>query len=135
MRAMGIDYGTARIGIALSDEMKMIATPFDVYRAKNTDEDYEYFDNLIKDKNVDTIVIGLPKNMKGEEQEIAEKAKTFGENLKKITGLPVIYIDERLTSVFAERIMIEANMKWQDRKKIVDKLSAATILQNYLDRK
>lgn len=135
MRALGIDFGTARIGIALSDEMKMIATPFDVYRAKNTEEDYEYFDNLIKDKNVDTIVIGLPKNMKGEEQEIAEKARNFGDNLKKITGKPVIYIDERLTSVFAERIMIEANMKWQDRKKIVDKLSAATILQNYLDRK
>ncbi|MDD4350829.1 MAG: Holliday junction resolvase RuvX [Clostridia bacterium] len=135
MRAIGIDFGLVRIGIAFSDEMKILATPFDTYRTKDFDSDIEYFANLINEKKVDTIVIGLPKNMKGEEQEIAHKTKEFAENLQKKTQRKLIYIDERLTSVYVDRIMISADVKWQDRKKMIDKLSAATILQNYLDRK
>lgn len=135
MRAIGIDFGLARIGIALSDEMKILATPYETYKTKDFDSDIEFFDDLIKSKKVDTIVIGLPKNMKGEEQEIAQKTKNFAEHLQKKSQCKLIYIDERLTSVFVDRIMISADVKWQDRKKLIDKLSAATILQNYLDRK
>ena len=74
MKAMGIDYGEARIGVALSDLLKMLASPYDTYYVKHTNEDEQYFLDLIKQENVDTLVVGLPYNMKGEEQEIATKA-------------------------------------------------------------
>lgn len=136
MRAMGIDYGEVRIGIALSDEMKILATPYETYNQKNktTDETIEYFMNIINEKKVDEIVIGLPLNMKGEEQDIAIKTREFALALSNVSKLNPIFIDERLTSVLVNRIMNETNMSWQDRKKVIDKMSAAAILQTYLER-
>lgn len=133
MKAMGIDYGEARIGIALSDLLKMLASPYDIYLTKHTDEDYQYFLDLIKRESVDTLVVGLPYNMKGEEQEIAQKARTFAENLANRSGCKLVLVDERMTSVVAEEILRQKYRDWRDRKKNLDKYAAMVILQDYLD--
>ena len=77
MRIMALDYGEQRIGIAMTDLLKMLANPYDIYHRKHTDEDFDYFVQLIKQEQVDTIVMGLPLNMQGEEQEIAKSARNF----------------------------------------------------------
>jgi putative Holliday junction resolvase len=133
MKAMGIDYGEARIGIALSDLLKMLASPYDIYLTKHTDEDFEYFLDLIKRESVDTLVVGLPYNMMGEEQEIAHKARTFAETLAERSGCKLVLVDERMSSVVAEDILRQKYRDWRDRKKNLDKYAAMVILQDYLD--
>ena len=133
MKAMGIDYGEARIGIALSDLLKMLASPYDIYFNKHTDDDYQYFIDLIKNESVDTLVVGLPYNMMGEEQEIAHKAREFGNKLAELSGCKLVFVDERMTSVVAEDILKQKYRDWRDRKKNLDKYSAMVILQDYLD--
>ena len=133
MKAMGIDYGESRIGIALSDLLKMLASPYDIYVAKHTDEDYQYFNDLIKRESVDTLVVGLPYNMQGEEQSIAQKAREFGNKLADISGCKLVLVDERMTSVVAEDILRQKYRDWRDRKKNLDKYAAMVILQDYLD--
>ena len=133
MKAMGIDYGEARIGIALSDLLKMLASPYDIYYAKHTDEDYQYFLDLIKAESVDTLVVGLPYNMQGQEQEIAHKAREFANILAERSGCKLVLVDERMTSVVAEDILRQKYRDWRDRKKNLDKYSAMVILQDYLD--
>ncbi len=133
MKAMGIDYGEARIGIALSDLLKMLASPYDIYLTKHTDEDYQYFVDLIKRESVDTVVVGLPYNMQGEEQEIAQKAREFANTLKERSGCKLVLVDERMSSVVAEDILRQKFRDWRDRKKNLDKYAAMVILQDYLD--
>lgn len=133
MKAMGIDYGEARIGIALSDLLKMLASPYDIYLNKHSDEDYQYFVDLVKRESVDTLVVGLPYNMQGEEQEIAKKAREFGNTLAERSGCKLVFVDERMTSVIAEDILRQKYRDWRDRKKNLDKYSAMVILQDYLD--
>ena len=133
MKAMGIDYGEARIGIALSDLLKMLASPYDIYLTKHTDEDYQYFIDLIKRESVDTIVVGLPYNMKGEEQEIAQKAREFANTLAQRSSCKLVLVDERMSSVVAEDILKQKFRDWRDRKKNLDKYAAMVILQDYLD--
>ena len=133
MKAMGIDYGEARIGIALSDLLKMLASPYDIYQTKHTDEDYQYFIDLIKRESVDTLVVGLPYNMKGEEQEIAQKAREFANTLAESSGCKLVLVDERMSSVVAEDILRQKFRDWRDRKKNLDKYAAMVILQDYLD--
>lgn len=133
MKAMGIDYGEARIGVALSDLLKMLASPYDIYFTKHTDEDYQYFLDLIKSESVDTLVVGLPYNMQGEEQEIASKAREFGNTLAERSGCKLVFVDERMTSVVAEDILRQKYRDWRDRKKNLDKYAAMVILQDYLD--
>ncbi|MBQ8522547.1 MAG: Holliday junction resolvase RuvX [Clostridia bacterium] len=133
MKAMGIDYGEARIGVALSDLLKMLASPYTTYLNKHTDEDYQYFLDLIKREKVDTIVVGLPYNMQGEEQAIATKAREFANNLERLSGCKLVLIDERMTSVVAEDILKQKYRDWRDRKKHLDEVSAMVILQDYLD--
>ncbi len=133
MKAMGIDYGEARIGIALSDLLKMLATPYTTYHTKSAEEDYNYFVDLIKREKVDTLVVGLPYNMQGEEQEIAHKARAFGQELASRSGCKLVLLDERMTSVVAEDILRQKYRDWRDRKKHLDEVSAMVILQDYLD--
>lgn len=130
---MGIDYGEARIGIALSDLLKMLASPYTTYLNKHTDEDYQYFLNLIKKENVDTLVVGLPYNMQGEEQAIAAKAREFATKLADLSGCKLVLIDERMTSVVAEDILRQKYRDWRERKKHLDEVAAMVILQDYLD--
>lgn len=133
MRIMALDYGEQRIGIAMTDLLKILASPYDIYHRKHTDEDFEYFLNLIKSQQVDTIIVGLPLNLEGEEQEIASKVREFAEELKRRSNLKLIYVDERMSSVVAEEILKQREKDWKKRKNELDKYAAMVILQDYLD--
>ena len=132
MKAMGIDYGEARIGVALSDLLKMLASPYTTYHTKGKDEDYQYFIDLISKEKVDTLVVGLPYNMMGEEQEIAKKAREFANTLATRSGCKLVLVDERMTSVVAEDILKQKYRDWKERKKHLDEVAAMVILQDYL---
>ena len=133
MRKMALDYGEVRIGIAFSDILNIIANGYETYTRKNLEADLDYLNKLVKEKEVDTIDLGLPINMDGTEGERAIATRQFGDLLANKTGLVVKYLDERLTSASAERMLIEADMRREKRKQVIDKISATIILQNYLD--
>ena len=135
MKAMGIDFGMARIGIAFSDETKFLANPYSTYKRKGKEQDLLFFSNLIKEKCVDEVVCGLPYNMQGEEQTIAQKTREFIEDLKKLVAEDVlfIFVDERLSSSMAEELLKETEKDWKKRKEKLDSVAASIILQDYLD--
>ena len=116
MRIMAIDYGEQRVGIAMTDLLKVLANPYGIYHRKHTEEDFDYFVNLVKTEQVDTIVMGLPLNMQGEEQEIALSARAFGEKLKELTDCKLVFLDERMTSYVAEKILKQTEPDWRKRK-------------------
>ena len=132
-RIMGIDYGDVRIGIALTDLLKMIASPYEVYKTVSRKKDIEHIVEIIKSMQVEKIVIGLPLNMDGTEGERAEVTKKFGEQLFNASMVPIVYQDERLSSVEAEDYLLEANVKREKRKGLIDKISASIILEEYLN--
>ncbi len=133
MKAMGIDFGLARIGIALSDETKFLASPYMTYRRKNEQEDLQFFENLVKTQKVDEIICGLPLNMQGKEEEIAFKTREFMMKLKDIVNIDITYVDERMSSIMAEDILKKTEKDWRKRKEKLDSVSASIILQDYLD--
>lgn len=133
MRIIGLDVGEKRIGIALSDEMGWTAQAHSVLNRTNLDDDLENIIKICLDNKVEEIVVGLPKNMDGtigpKAIEIQEFAKILGEK----SALPIIFCDERLSTVSAEKMLIQADVSRQKRKKVIDKIAAAHILQLYLD--
>ena len=131
---MGIDYGDVRIGIAFTDFLCTISSPYEVYKTISEEDDLEYLCKLAKQQEVDEIVFGLPLNMDGTEGERAEITRAFGEKLSQKSGLKVVYVDERLTSMEAEDILISAGVRREKRKEIIDKISAQLILQSFLDQ-
>ncbi|HEY8389834.1 MAG TPA: Holliday junction resolvase RuvX [Clostridia bacterium] len=133
MRTLGIDYGDKRIGLAISDELGIIANPLEVYYRKTLEEDFKHLEKIITEKKVNNIVIGLPINMDGTLGERAQLTKEFGEQLASRFNLPIIYVDERWTSIESERILIESNVRREKRKTLIDKMAAQNILQRYLD--
>ena len=133
MKTMGIDFGMARIGIALSDDTKFLASPYITYKRKTEQEDLNYFINIIKEKKVDEIVCGLPYNMQGEEQEIAQKTREFMQKIQDLTNLKIDFVDERLSSSMAEEMLKETERDWKKRKEKLDAVAASIILQDYLD--
>ena len=133
MKAMGIDFGLARIGIALSDDTKFLASPYETYRRKSEEIDLKYLSNLICEKKVDEIVCGLPMNMQGEEQEIAKFTRAFMDKLVSLVNIQLSYVDERLSSVMAEEMLRETERDWKKRKDKLDSVAASIILQDYLD--
>lgn len=135
MRIMGIDYGTKRIGIAMSDELGMMAHASDSIERKAGDNVMETLKRLAGDNGVGEVVVGLPINMNGTFSEKTREVQAFVEELRSGIGLPVNTWDERLTSVMAERTLLEADMSRQKRRKLSDKLAAKFILQGYLDSK
>jgi putative Holliday junction resolvase len=135
MRILGIDYGDARIGIALSDELEILASPLETYKSQSMRKDIDYVANIAKKHNCGKIVIGLPLNMNGTEGARVEKTKAFGSVLERVSSLPVVYKDERLTTVQVERVFDMGNVKKDKRKQIVDRTAAVLILQSYLDTK
>lgn len=134
-RIMSLDLGEVRIGIALSDIMWIIASGLETYTRKNIELDVEHIANLVKEHNVGLIVLGLPINMDGTKGERVEKTYAFAEELKKKIDCKIDYMDERLTTVTAERILIDGNVRRDKRKQVIDKLAATIILQSYLDCK
>lgn len=133
MKIMALDYGTKRVGIALSDDMRMLAKPLPFIAAEPENKLYEAIRTLVLQQEVSDIVIGLPKNMDGSLGESAQKAKLFAEKVKKATSLPVKLLDERLTTVQATRQLREAGHKAKEHKEKIDSVSAAILLQGYLD--
>lgn len=135
MRILGVDYGDARIGLALSDELGILASPLETYKSQSMRKDIDYISAIAKGRNCEKIVVGLPLNMNGTEGARVEKTKAFGTVLERVAGIPVVYKDERLTTVQVERAFDLGNVKKDKRKQIVDRNAAMLILQSYLDMK
>ena len=133
MKAMGIDFGLRRIGIALSDDTKFLASPFMVYKRQNNEQDYQFFIDLINKYRVDEIICGLPMNMQGEEQEIAKYTREFMTEIQSRVSIKVEFVDERLSSIMAEEYLKETEKDWKKRKEKLDSVAASIILQDYLD--
>lgn len=134
MRKLALDIGDVRIGIAISDPLCIIASPYETYtRNKDKEKDYLYIASIVKLKECDTIVIGLPINMDGSSGKRVELVHKFGDELKNYTDADIDYCDERLSTVEAEQMLIQADMRRDKRKQVVDKIAAAIILTSYLD--
>ncbi len=135
-RVMALDVGNVRIGIAVSDLMGIIANPLETYTRKgDIQRDAKYIADLAKSKEVSLFISGLPLSLNGSENEQTQKTREFIDELKKHTDIPVQFMDERFTTISAERVLIEGNVRRENRKKVIDKVAATIILQNYLDSK
>lgn len=132
-KIMGLDYGDVRIGIAFSDLMGVIASAYETYKRVSEEKDLEHICNLIAEYDVKKVVIGLPYNMDGTEGIRAEVTKEFANKLIERAKVEIIYQDERLSSVSAEEALIEAGVRREKRKNLIDKVAASIILQCYLD--
>lgn len=132
---IALDVGDVRIGVAISDLLGITANPRETYVRKKGDveADIAYFCEYAKREDADCFVLGLPKNMDGTEGDRALVTREFGDMLKEASGLDVYYQDERLTTVSAERMLIDADVRRDKRKKVIDKVAATIILQSYLD--
>ena len=131
-RVLALDVGDKRIGIAVSDQMRLIATPHSVYTRVGYTPDVKHIQALCRETAADLIVCGLPRNMDGSVGFQAEKVMAFAEKLRE-SGLTVVFQDERLSTVSAHHALIEGGMRRENRKDHVDKVAAAVILQTYLD--
>lgn len=132
-RVLGLDFGTRRVGAAVSDPRRLIATPLEVHQRTDPAQDARHYKNLVAENEVDRIVIGLPLHTRGHEGTSATLARTFGTWIGQVTGLPVVYFDERYTTTEAEDALIAVGMKRQKRKGFRDMIAAQILLQNYLD--
>lgn len=134
MRIMGLDVGDATIGVAVSDELKLIAQAINTIRRKNIKEDLKAIESIVDEKKISKIVIGFPKNMNNTIGERGKKTIEFSEIVKEtFPDLEIELWDERLTTAAAEKTLLEANISRRNRKKVIDKIAAVFILQNYLD--
>ena len=133
MRILALDHGTVRIGVALSDELKMIATPLEFIPAEPFADFLKRLKDLLREKEVELILIGMPRNMDGSYGPATEKVRQFIVVLKEAVMTPIKAWDERLTSVQANKMMIENKVRRDQRKGKVDKMAAAILLQSYLD--
>lgn len=136
MRIMGLDYGSKTVGVAVSDALHLTAQGIEIIRRTSENklrQTLARIEVLIKEYEVGTIVLGFPKNMNNTIGDRAEKSLAFKEMLERRTGLPVVMWDERLTTVEANRTLIEGNVRRENRKEYVDMLAAVYILQGYLD--
>lgn len=136
MRIMGLDYGSKTVGVAMSDPLGITAQAVETIWRKDENKlrkTCAWIEELINEYEVERIVLGLPKHMNNDLGERAQKALAFGEMVKRRTGLEVVMWDERLTTVEAERTLIENNVRRENRKQYIDKIAAVFILQGYLD--
>ena len=138
MRIMGLDFGSRTVGVAISDSLLLTAQGVEIIRRKEENklrQTLARIEELIVENEVDEIVLGLPKNMNDTEGVRVELTKEFKEKLERRTGLPVYFLDERLTTVAADKAMMEAGIRRENRKDYVDMIAATLILQGYLDRR
>lgn len=133
MRILALDHGTVRIGVAVSDEMKLFAAPLEFIPATPPAGVMERLRQLIQEKDVELIVLGLPRNMDGSYGPAAEKVRAFADHLRAEVTVPLVLWDERLSSVQAQRLLREAGHKARRQKGKVDASAAAILLQSYLD--
>ena len=138
MRIMGLDFGSKTVGVAVSDPLGITAQGVEIIRRKSQSklrQTLARIGELVEEYGVNELVLGFPKNMNGTEGERCERTKEFKELLEKRTGLPVALWDERLTTVAADRSMMEKGMGRYERKEYVDEIAAIFILQGYMDAK
>ena len=136
-RSLGLDLGTRTLGLAMSDKLNMLSSPYKVLRWDG--EDYQLLfadlDNIIKDNGITDLVLGLPKNMNNTLGFAAERSMKFKVALEERYQLPVTLIDERLSTVEAENYLLDADMRRENRKKVIDSVAASIILETYLKMK
>ncbi len=138
MRIMGLDFGSRTVGVAISDSLLLTAQGVEIIRRKEENklrQTLARIEELIVANEVEEIVLGLPKNMNDTEGARVELTKEFKDKLERRTGLPVSFWDERLTTVAADKAMMEAGIRRENRKDYVDMIAATLILQGYLDRR
>ncbi|MFO1475258.1 MAG: Holliday junction resolvase RuvX [Verrucomicrobiota bacterium] len=133
MRILALDHGTKRIGVAVSDEMKMIATPLEFIPAEPFADFLSRLKEIIREKEVEMLLVGMPRNMDGSYGPAALKVREFVGALQAGMTTPITLWDERLTSAQAQRFLIQGGVRRQERKSKVDKTAAAILLQSYLD--
>jgi putative Holliday junction resolvase len=134
IRAVGLDLGSKRVGVAIGDRTGTIASPLQVIqRSGSIRRDHEVIAKLVIEEEADIVVVGLPLNMNGSSGPAAQAAIDEAAALATVVGVPVVTFDERRTTVTADQAMIEADMRAQARRRIVDKIAAAVMLQNWLD--
>lgn len=136
MRIMGLDFGSKTVGVAVSDPLFITAQSVEIIRRKSENKLRQTFariEELIEEYEVDRIVLGLPRNMNASEGERAEKTREFAGQLFRRTGIEPVLWDERLTTVSADKLMMEAGVRRENRKEYVDAIAASFILQGYLD--
>ena len=136
MRIMGLDFGSKTVGVALSDPLLITAQGLEIIRRKEENklrQTLARIEELVLEYQIETIVLGLPKNMNDTMGDRAEKSIEFKEMLERRTGLAVVLWDERLTTVAADKVMMEAGIRREERRDYVDSIAASFILQGYLD--
>lgn len=136
MRILGLDYGSKTVGVAISDELLITAQSMEIIRRdseKKIRKTFIRIDEIIAEYDIKKIVVGFPKNMNNSVGDRAEKTMEFKENLERRTGLEVILWDERLSTVSANKAMMEVGIRRENREQYVDSIAAAIILQGYLD--
>ena len=131
-RILGVDYGKIRIGLDLSDNTKRIAFPFKTIKNKNINFLLDFFRKLSSEKNIESIVIGLPLGMNGKDTLQTKNVRIFSKSIS-ILGLPIFFQDERLTSISAKKSLIKQNVKTGHNKEKIDEIAATIILQQFLD--
>ena len=137
MRILGLDYGSRTVGVAISDAMGWTAQSLETITRKEENKlrkTLARIEALVQEYQVEKIVLGYPKHMNNEQGDRCAKTESFKEMLERRTGLPVIFQDERMSTVSAERILMEGGVRRENRKEYIDKMAAAFILQTYLDR-
>jgi putative Holliday junction resolvase len=135
MKVMGLDYGDKRIGVSISDDFGWTAQGLEVLQRKTKEHDIARLREIVRTHHVTEIVVGLPKNMNGTIGWRGEICMAFAQTLREILNIPVHLWDERLTTVSAERTLLEADVSRKKRKEVIDKVAAGLILQGYLDSK
>jgi len=131
---MGLDFGTKTIGVAISDRLQTVATPRETIKRKKFGLDADAIERLIADNEIAGIVLGLPMNMDGSEGPRAQSTRAFARNLSARIAVPIFFWDERLSTVAAERALLEADMSRKKRADVIDNVAASYILQGVLDR-
>ena len=132
-RLAGIDYGTVRVGVAITDDEQRLASPFVNYTRRGEAADARFFSQLANEERIERFIVGLPVHISGEESAKSLEARRFGEWLAKTTGRPVEFFDERYTSSEAERMLLDVHLTKKKRKERLDKLAAQILLTAYLE--
>lgn len=132
-RLLGVDYGSVRIGLAISDPQRLIASPFATYLRQRPAQEAVYFKELVERESIVGLVVGLPLHADGRESEKSQECRGFAQWLSGVTDRPVVLWDERFTSAAAERILIDAGLTRKQRKSRVDRLAAQMFLQSFID--
>lgn len=136
-RVLGLDFGSKTVGVAISDPLGITAQGVEIIRREREGKirpTLQRIEELVEEYDIKKVVLGLPFNMNGTEGERAEKTREFAESIERRTGLPVEFMDERLTTVAADRAMIEMDIRRENRKEYVDEIAAMLILQTWLEK-